>query len=124
MQQFNFIQSIQDWSDQYPWLEMLTSLTLLILFAVLANLIAKQVVVRGIRKLVSKMKSANSHIFAQHNVIRRISNIVPALVIMNGIATIPHISEKLITIIQMAAQAFIFLTLALAISEFLNIFNL
>ena len=124
MQQFNFIQSIQDWSDQYPWLEMLTSLTLLILFAVLANLIAKQIVVRGIRKLVSKMKSANSHIFAQHNVIRRISNIVPALVIMNGIATIPHISEKLITIIQMAAQAFIFLTLALAISEFLNIFNL
>jgi miniconductance mechanosensitive channel len=103
---------------------MLTSVTILILFAVLANVIAKQVVVRGIRKLVSKMKSENSHIFAQHNVIRRISNIVPALVIMNGIVTVPHLSEKLVTIIQMAAQAFIFLTLALTVSEILNVFNL
>jgi len=124
LQHFAFIQNIQDWSDQYPWLEMLTSLSILILLAVLANFIAKQVVVRGIRKLVSKMKSANSSIFAEHNVIRRISNIVPAIVIMNGIVTVPHLSEKIVTFVQMGAQAFIFLTLALAISEFLSIFNL
>ncbi|NNH86487.1 mechanosensitive ion channel family protein [Acinetobacter terrae] len=124
MQHFAFIQNIQDWSDQYPWLEMLTSLSILILLAVLANFIAKQVVVQGIRKLVSKMKSANSSIFAEHNVIRRISNIVPAIVIMNGIVTVPHLSEKIVTFVQMGAQAFIFLTLALAISEFLSIFNL
>ena len=124
MQHFAFIQNIQDWSDQYPWLEMLTSLSILILLAVLANFIAKQVVVGGIRKLVTKMKSANSSIFAQHSVIRRISNIVPAIVIMNGIVTVPHLSDKVVTFVQMGAQAFIFLTLALAISEFLSIFNL
>jgi len=124
LQHFAFIQNIQDWSDQYPWLEMLTSLSILILLAVLANFIAKQVVVGGIRKLVTKMKSANSSIFAQHSVIRRISNIVPAIVIMNGIVTVPHLSDKVVTFVQMGAQAFIFLTLALAISEFLSIFNL
>lgn len=124
MQHFTFIQNIQDWSDQYPWLEMLTSFTILILVAALANFIAKQVVVRGIRKLLNKIKSANSSIFAEHSVIRRISNIVPAIIIMNGIVTVPHLSEKVVTLIQMATQAFIFLTLALAISEFLNIFNL
>lgn len=124
MQHFAFIQNIQDWSDQYPWLEMLTSLSILILLAILANFIAKQVVVGGIRKLVTKMKSANSSIFAQHSVIRRISNIVPAIVIMNGIVTVPHLSDKVVTFVQMGAQAFIFLTLALAISEFLSIFNL
>jgi len=124
LEHFAFIRNIQDWSDQYPWLEMLTSLSILILLAVLANFIAKQVVVRGIRKLVSKMKWANSSIFAEHSVISRISNIVPAIVIMNGIVTIPHISGKVVTLVQMGAQAFIFLTLALAISEFLSIFNL
>ena len=56
--------------------------------------------------------------------IRRISNIVPAIVIMNGISSVPHLSSKMITLVQMGAQAFIFLTIALAISEFLNIFNL
>jgi len=124
LEQLAFIQNIQDWSDQYPWLEMLTSLSILILLAFLANFIAKQVVVRGIRQLISKMKFVNHEIFAQHSVIRRISNIVPAIVIMNGIITVPHLSEKVIVFVQMAAQAFIFLTIALAISEFLSIFNL
>lgn len=43
---------------------------------------------------------------------------------MNGISSVPHLSSKMITLVQMGAQAFIFLTIALAISEFLNIFNL
>ncbi len=55
MQEFNFIQNIQEWFNQYPWLEMLTSLSIVILLAILANFIAKQIVVRGIRKLISKM---------------------------------------------------------------------
>ena len=124
MEKFEFIQNIQDWSDQYPWLEMLTSLSILLLFAIIANFFAKQVVVRGIRKLISKMKFANNEILAQHSVIKRIANIVPAIVIMNGIVTVPHLSEKVISASQMLCQAFIFLTIALAISEFLSIFNL
>ena len=124
MQDFNFIRNIHEWFNQYPWLEMLTSLSIVILLAILANFIAKQIVVRGIRKLISKMTFTNSEIISQHSVIRRIANIVPAVVIMNGITTVPHLSDKVESIVQMAAQAFIFLTIALAISEFLNIFNL
>ncbi len=119
-----FIHDVERWIDQYPWLEMLTSLSILILLAILANFIAKQIVVRGIRKAISKIKFLNQSIFAQHSVIKRIANIVPAIVIMNGITTVPHLSEKFIIFTQMGAQAFIFLTIALAISEFLNIFNL
>ncbi len=103
---------------------MLCSIVILIFFAVLANFIAKQIVVRSVRKAISKLKFINQSLFAQHSVIRRISNIVPAIVIMNGISSVPHLSSKMITLVQMGAQAFIFLTIALAISEFLNIFNL
>ncbi len=124
MEKFAFIQNIQDWSDQYPWLEMLTSLGILIGFALLANFIAKQIVVRGIRKLISKLKFANSEILSQHSVIRRVANIVPAIVIINGIVTVPHLSAKVISVVQMLGQAFIFVTIALAISKFLSIFNL
>ncbi|MEK5765308.1 mechanosensitive ion channel family protein, partial [Acinetobacter junii] len=63
-------------------------------------------------------------VFAQHSVIKRFANIVPAIVIMNGITTVPHLSEKAVALVQMGAQAFIFLTIALTISELLNIFNL
>ena len=124
MDKFAFLQNIQEWSDQYPWLEMLTSLSILLFFAFLANFIAKQVVVRGIRKLISKMKFAYSEIFSEHSVIRRVANIVPAIIILNGISTVPHLSVKVVSLVQMASQAFIFLTIALALSELLNVFNL
>ncbi|MFW1946958.1 mechanosensitive ion channel family protein [Acinetobacter bereziniae] len=124
MDNFAFLKNIQEWSDQYPWLEMLTSLSILLFFAFLANFIAKQVVVRGIRKLISKMKFAYSEIFSEHSVIRRVANIVPAIVILNGISTVPHLSVKVVSLVQMASQAFIFLTIALALSELLNVFNL
>lgn len=124
LEQFNFIRNIQEWANQYPWLEMLSSLSIVILLAILANLFAKQIVVRGIRQLISRMPFANNQIFAEHSVIRRIANIVPAVVIMNGITTVPHLSDKVESFVQMGAQAFIFLTIALALGELLNIFNL
>ena len=124
MDNFHFIQSLKDWSDQYPWIEMLTGFCILILVAILAYIIAKHVVVRGIRHLITKLKFANHDIMSQHSVIRRIANIVPAIIIMNGIVTVPHLSAKMVSFVQMAAQAFIFLTIALAIGELLNIFNL
>lgn len=103
---------------------MLTGFCILILVAILAYIIAKHVVVRGIRHLITKLKFANHDIMSQHSVIRRIANIVPAIVIMNSIVTVPHLSAKMVSFVQMAAQAFIFLTIALAIGELLNIFNL
>jgi miniconductance mechanosensitive channel len=121
---FNFISDIRTELSQYPWLEMLVALSILIFFAALANFIAKRIIVRGIRHLITKLKSPNQSIFAQHSITRRFANIVPAIVIMNGITTIPHLPAKVITFVQMGAQAFIFLTLALTVSEALNIFNL
>jgi miniconductance mechanosensitive channel len=119
-----FIRDIRVELSHYPWLEMILSLAVLILFAALANFIAKRIIVRGIRHLITKFKSPNQSIFAQHSVSRRFANIVPAIVIMNGISTIPHLPAKIVSLVQMGAQAFIFLTLALTVSEALNIFNL
>ncbi|MGR2826288.1 mechanosensitive ion channel [Acinetobacter sp. 1124_18A] len=120
----SFFRDIQAHLSHYPWLEMFVSLTILILFAAFATFIAKRIIVRGVRHLVTKLKSPNQSIFAQHSIIKKFANIVPAIVIMNGIATVPHLTPKFISFVEMGAQAFIFLTLALTVSELLNIFNL
>lgn len=120
----SFFRDIRVQLSHYPWLEMFVSLIILILFAAIANFIAKRIIVRGVRHLVTKLKSPNQSIFAQHSVIKKFANIVPAVVIMNGIATVPHLTPKFISFVEMGAQAFIFLTLALTVSEILNIFNL
>ncbi len=124
MNYLSFISEIRSELSQYTWLEMLISFAILIFLAALANFIAKRIIVRGIRHIITKLKSPHQSIFAQHSVTRRFANIVPAIVIMNGISAVPHLPLKVITLIQMGAQAFIFLTLALSISEALNIFNL
>nr|WP_314370987.1 mechanosensitive ion channel domain-containing protein [uncultured Acinetobacter sp.] len=124
MNYLSFISEIRSELSQYPWLEMLISFAILIFLAALANFIAKRIIVRGIRHIITKLKLPHQSIFAQHSVTRRFANIVPAIVIMNGISAVPHLPLKVITLIQMGAQAFIFLTLALSISEALNIFNL
>ena len=124
MNSLSFIHDIQTKLSHFPWLEMTSSLIILILFAWFANFIAKKIIVRGIRHFLSKLKSSNQSIFSQHSVISRFANIVPAIVIMHGIVAVPHLSEKIISVIQMAAQAWIFLTIARTISEALNVFNL
>lgn len=118
------INRLEQWVNQFPWLDMLSSLSILILFAFIANFIAKRIVVQGIRTVIGKLKFTNQSIFAQHNVIRRIANIIPATVIMHGIVTVPHLSVKVVNFVQIICQAFIILTIAFAISEVLNIFNL
>ncbi|USA54198.1 mechanosensitive ion channel family protein [Acinetobacter sp. C32I] len=120
----DYLKYLRSELSHYPWLETAIAFIILILFAALANFIAKRIIVRGIRHLITKFKSPNQSIFAQHSVTQRFANIVPAIVIMNGITTIPHLPEKFISFVQMGAQAFIFLTLALTVSEALNIFNL
>ena len=94
MDYLNFIADIRSELSHYPWLETLLALIVLVLFAALANFIAKRVIVRGIRYLVTKLKTSNQSIFAEHSIVRRLANVVPALVVMNGITTIPHLSPS------------------------------
>ena len=65
MDYLNFIADIRSELSHYPWLETLLALIVLVLFASLANFIAKRVIVRGIRYLVTKLKTSNQSIFAR-----------------------------------------------------------
>lgn len=116
--------NIDHWIRQYPWLDMLTSLSILLLVAILSYLITKKFVVVGLRRVIAKLPIGHRDIFAGHSVIRRIANIVPAIIILNGITTVPYLSDKIVQIVQMLAQAWIFITIALSLGEMLNIFNL
>lgn len=119
----SFINEILVWLSQYPWLEMLSAVMLLITSAYIADLVSKKVVIQGIRHLLLKIPSSRNSVMAQHSVIQRFSQIIPALVIMNGIDSVPHLSIKIVNLIEMLCQASIFLSLTFTVSEVLNVFN-
>lgn len=76
------------------WLQAVTGLLLLAMFAWAANWVAKRIVLTLLLRLVDHLpfRVDAAHIGA---VVARLSNIVPALIIQSGIAAVPHLSVKL-----------------------------
>ncbi|HEY9150004.1 MAG TPA: mechanosensitive ion channel family protein [Gammaproteobacteria bacterium] len=103
-----------------PQLQTLYATVLLIFVAWLANWVVKRILVRGLYRIARRYGDAPLQDFG---IIKRLSNIVPALVISLGIGTIPDLPETLVTVVRNVSSGFIVLTLALALSAFLDIIN-
>ncbi|HIZ51819.1 MAG TPA: mechanosensitive ion channel family protein [Candidatus Pseudomonas excrementavium] len=111
------------WLENYPQLYTLIALTVLILGAWIANWIVKRILVRGLMHLLRATPVGNDQALHDSNVISRLANIVPALILSIGIGLIPGLSETMITIVRNVCGAFIILTVALAIASALTLAN-
>ena len=120
---FSLWHKFERWLDQYNWLEMLLGIGALILFAWVANWLAKHVLVRGIRRFTQLLPVNRNGALSRYQMIERFANIVPALIIKNGIEQVPHLSPALVKLIEMLAQASVFLTIVLTLSAGLNVIN-
>jgi len=104
-----------------PWLQTLLAVAGLILVALIANWIAKQVVLRLFGRLLGQLAfPAEGSI---RSVVARLSNILPALIIQFGIGAVPHIPPEMSAAIRSLCAAFIILTMAIALSGALNLVN-
>ncbi|MDX1537177.1 mechanosensitive ion channel family protein [Arsukibacterium sp.] len=122
MWEFDF-NAFQNWLEQHPETKLWLSLGLLLLVAWLSNFIVKKVLIRGI------FRALRASVYGQHQVIQhsafiaRLANIVPALIISKGITLIDGVSETVTTIVVNVCNAFIVLTIALAIANILTLVN-
>lgn len=105
-----------------PWLQTTIALAALIAVAWFANWITKLIVFRVIQRALSHVPFAAQ---LPHGgiIVRRLSNIVPVLVIQAGIHLVPHIPAAAVTVTRNVATAFIILTVALALSAALTLAN-
>ena len=107
---------------EQPWLQTASALAVLVLLAFAANWIAKQVVLRLIRRglALSPLASDQTQL---GDVVARLSNIVPAIVIQVGVGLVPHLPPALVLLTRNVAMAFMILTAALALGGTLGIVN-
>ncbi len=122
--QENIQEEVLSWLEifnQYPQLKTLVALTALIVIAALANWLVKHILVRGFYSVLKRVGGAGQNDFG---VIKRLSNIVPALIITSSIGIVPGLSETLVTIIKNVSGGFIILTIALALGAVLEIVNM
>ncbi|RMH97207.1 mechanosensitive ion channel family protein [Stutzerimonas nitrititolerans] len=110
-----------DWLRAHPELQTLVACAALIFAAWLSNWIVKRILVRGLYGLLRHARDAELQDFG---IIKRLSNIVPALVLSVGINAVPGLPEAAVTVVRNVCGGFIVLTIALALGAVMDIINL
>ncbi len=105
---------------EYPQLETLAALVMLVTIALVANWLVKFFLVRGFYKLLNRMGGAHKNDFG---IVKRFSNIIPALILKSSIDIVPGLSSMAIIIVKNVTSGFIILTIALALGAGLEIVN-
>jgi len=109
----------------YPWAYTLAVVAALLLAAWLANWVTKRILLRGIQRLLAATAARGEAEGRQvrMRVIPRLANVVPAIVIAVGVGMVPDLPSQLTTVLRALCQAFIVLTIALAVSRALDVAN-
>ncbi len=119
-----WLERLQDTLEPYPGAYLALTILALLVAAGLANWVTKRILLRGLRRLLSRLPGAEtgrgSHLM---RVIARLSNVVPSQVIAAGIKVVPDLPPGVVTFVVGACQAWAVLTVALAISHALDAAN-
>ncbi|MDB5775677.1 MAG: mechanosensitive ion channel family protein [Herbaspirillum sp.] len=110
-----------DWLAGRPQLHASISICLLILLAWIANLFVKRILVRGLCRQMGMLGADREARQSLNKVIARLANIVPALLIYGGVGMLPALPAAVSAVVQNTSQAFIVITIALALSGMLNL---
>ena len=102
---------------------ILLAVTGLALLTWLVDIVARRVLVRLITRAVSATPSIWGNALLSRGVIARIARVVPALVIYWGVGVIPGLPDAVIAVTRNVANAYVILTMALALGHLLNAFD-
>ena len=112
-----------DWLQQHAELFTLSATGALLLTAWLSNWLVKRILVRALCRLIDATALGRNAQHLDNQLIKRLANIVPALLISAGVGLIPGLPESLVSITRNVCSAFIVLTVAMALSILLEIAN-
>lgn len=112
-----------EWMADNGQLAMVTGLVILLTLSWMANFLVKHILLRGVFRLLNLQKAQCEKRGLDLRFVARLSNVVPALVISTGISLVPHLPEAASQIVYNVSNAFMVLTIALALSHFLTFLN-
>lgn len=100
-----------------PHAPTVLGLAALALVAAFGSWVTRSILLRVVRRIVEASPARWDDAFAARGVLRRLAHVVPALIVLAGITSIPDIPDRLDAIIGNAARAYIVLTIALSLSN-------
>lgn len=104
----------------HPLLPPITGLAGLLLAAVLADLLAKYVLIAAVRAFARRSSTDWDDILVERNVFGRLAQVVPALVVYLGVPFVPGLPENLVTLIRNVATGYMILMLTFALATLIG----
>jgi miniconductance mechanosensitive channel len=103
----------------HPFLPVGAGLALLIVAAIAADIVVKQILLRIVRAIARHSLRAAGDAFIRQNVFGRLSQVVPAVLISVGIDFVPDLSDTLVAVVKNVSSAYIVLMLTLTLAAVL-----
>lgn len=107
----------------HPALPPVAGLALLALAAIVADLVVRRGLLAFVHLVASRSALDWDDILIRHRVFRRLTQVVPALIIITGIALVPGLPPAAGTIVENVGKAYVVLMIVLAVSSALGAGN-
>ncbi len=110
-----FIQIVQgwlnaEWLQAVPFLDTALGISLVLLVAYAADVVARKQLARFIARLASRTVATFDDHLVRYNVLDRVAHLVPAAVVLYGVPLIPGLTLPLVTVAKSIAAAYMVFT--------------
>jgi len=114
---------VRDWLAAHPLAGPALGLAVVFGLAWLSNVVARRWILRAIMTLVRRTQFTWDDQIYEHNVFRRLANVVPAIVVHYGVLLVPGLPDSLSVLIQRVAVSVIVLVVVVAAGALLTALN-
>ena len=104
----------------HPLLPAVTGLLALLAAALVANFVAKRIILRVVTAIARRSRFDWDDVIVEFNVVGRLVQVIPALVIFVGVSFVPDLPDSVDTLTRNVAMAYMVLVLTLAATALLS----
>ena len=107
----------------HPLLPLVAGALLLLIAALVADLVVKHIVVRAVQTLAKRSHTTWDDALIEHNVIGRLVQFVPALIVFVGVQFVPALPDTLVQLTRNVATGYMVLVATMALTALLSAGN-
>jgi len=110
-------------SSIHPLLPVVAGSLILLLVAILADLVAKRLLLAAIRAVATRTRTDWDDALVEHKVFGRLAQIIPAIIVYSGVDLVPGLSAADEAIVRNVAGAYMILVIILTLTAVLSAAN-
>ena len=107
----------------HPLLPAVAGLVVLLLAALVADLVAKRIILRAVSTIAKRSRVDWDDAIVDNNVVGRLVQVIPALIIFVGVSLVPLLADTAVTLTRNVAMAYMVLMFTLAATALLSAGN-